>query len=132
MLTRYRAEPGWKKNILVFFGRLYISFVGCSVHSKYWLFGAATYELDRFTEFLPILMTSHNFSSLCHLPIVYICVTVLPILNIYNYEIITTNFYYELDILVQLMEAANLCTIHPKRVTVMQKVFNLAQCINGT
>ena len=35
----------------------------------------------------------------------------LPILNIYNYEIITTNFYYELDILVQLKEAANLCTV---------------------
>ena len=84
-----------EKNILVFFGRIYISFflkkVGCSVHSKYWLFGAATYELDRFTEFLPILMTSHTFSSLCHLPIVYIYVTVLPILNKYsNYEIITT------------------------------------------
>ena len=43
-----------------------------------------------------------------------------PEQNIYNYEIITTNFYYELDILVQLMEAANLCTIHPNRVTVMQ------------
>ena len=121
MLTRYRAEPGWKKTylcILEGFIFLFLKKVGCSVHSKYWLFGAATYELDRFTEFLPILMTSHTFSSLCHLPIVYIYVTVLPILNKYsNYEIITTNFYYELDILVQLMEAANLCTIHPKRVS---------------
>ena len=56
-----------EKNILVFFGRLYISFVGCSVHSKYWLFGAATYELDRFTEFLPILMTSLPSSNSLYL-----------------------------------------------------------------
>ena len=69
MLTRYRAEPGWKKTYLCFLEGFHISFVGCSVHSKYWLFGAATYELDRFTEFLPILMKSlpsPNSLYLCH------------------------------------------------------------------